>query len=463
MTTQYGEAPSPGSTSGYGDLHPVMQRHLNDLQQHVDNNSPTTNYGAQPFENNPVPTTTQPMSPEHVPVMGTAATSGTNSNVAQDTNAAQGAQLPNQTSMQGASVAGTADTNTSSAAKPTDKPANIQMGGLPNTPPANIDLSDINDIGRVANTNNAQLIQQHQAQMARNSPGQPSNLQMNNNVPSVAGFDGDQVSNARSIIQNGLQRGMSRGDIETAVMTALDESSLRNIQGGDRDSLGLFQQRPSQGWGNPDQIMDPNYAIGKFYDSLAGIDHSGMTPWQAAQAVQRSAFADGSNYQAQYANAKRLVDSLTQEQPQGKVSSPQMKPNGSLNWISQNTNKYEDYDGWYGAQCVDLYDFYTTGFVGGQAPMVGTADEIWNNHDANVYTQIDRGQVPNMGDVGVWGKGGWTPGSHVGIIIGDNGDGTVKVLSNNSTSAGNQGNSAITNISKSSLIGYLRPNRLMGA
>jgi len=256
---------------------------------------------------------------------------------------------------------------------------------------------------------------------------------------------------------------MSRQDIETAVMAGLTESSLHNINYGDRDSLGLFQQRTSQGWGSPGQIMDPNYAIGKFYDTLASTNHAGMTPWQAAQAVQRSAFGDGSNYQDNYARAQQLVDSLTQEQPQGKAAAPTMKANGSLQWISQNTNKYEDYDGWYGAQCVDLYDFYTTGFVGGQAPMVGTADEIWYNHDPRAYTQIDRGQAPNMGDVAIWGKGGNTPMSHVAIIIGDNGDGTLKTLSNNATSSGNRGNSAIVNISKAALLGYLRPNRLMGA
>lgn len=468
MTTQYGEDTSSGTT-GYG-LHPALQRHLDGLADHLSNNSPapTTTYNAHPFENNPAPTQDPSATPDHVPVMGTPATSGTNSSVAPDNASAN--ILPSQSAMQGASVAGSADTNHALGAGSNPEkinPIQAPAGNVdPNAPQHGIDTSDIDEIGRTANTNQAQIMQMRQAQMAQqttNSGGLPANgtLQLGNGT-SVPGFDNDQVNNARSIIQNGLQRGMSRADIETAVMTGLTESSLRNVQGGDRDSLGLFQQRPSQGWGNPDQIMDPNYAAGKFYDTLASTNHAGMTPWQAAQAVQRSAFSDGSNYFAQYNNAKRLVDSLTQEQPQGKVSSPQMKPNGSLSWITQNTNKYEDYDGWYGAQCVDLYDFYTTGFVGGQAPMVGTADEIWNNHDSRAYTQIDRNQTPGMGDVGVWGKGGWTPGSHVGIIIGDNGDGTVKVLSNNSTALREQGNSAITNISKSSLIGYLRPNRLMG-
>lgn len=462
MTTQYGEDTSTGS-AGYGDLHPAMQRHLDSLSQHVDN--ATTSYGAQPFETNPAP------SVEHVPNMNMGApAAGTATPVA---NTAQAAgQLPNQTAMQGASAGGSADTNAAHTANQTPKPSEA-VGGVPNTPPPNIDTSDIDAIGQEANHDTATMAQQHQAQLAQqqaqqaqqisNSGGNPSNLALAGNQVNVPGFNGDQINNARQIIQNGLQRGMSRQDIETAVMAGLTESSLHNLNGGDRDSLGLFQMRPSQGWGSAQQVMDPNYEISKFYDTLAGTDHTGMTPWQAAQAVEKSAFSDGSNYQAQYANAQKLVDYLTMEQPQGKVAAPTMAANGSLNWISQNTNKYLDYDHWYGAQCVDLYDFYTTGFVGGSAPMVGTADEIWNNHDPRAYTQIDRSQRPQMGDVAIWAKGGYTPGSHVGIILGDNGDGTVKTLSNNATAAGPNGASAIVNLSKTALLGYLRPNRLMGA
>ena len=464
MTVQYGEDTSQG-TPGYGDLHPALQRHLNSLSDHV-NNATTTSYSAQPFE--PAQPATQPdvTSPEHIP---NAAIQTPNSTPTVDatTAAPQGqtaGQLPNSTAMQGASAGGSADT-THNVAAVTEKPTNTQIQGPGAAPQANIDTSDIDNIGKVADTNQANMVQMHNAQgSSQYQPGgsNPANLQMGTNS-AVQGFDGDQVNNAKAIIQAGLARGASRQDIESAVMAGLTESSLHNVQGGDRDSLGLFQMRPSQGWGDSNQIMDPNYSIGKFYDTLSGTNHEGMTPWQADQAVERSAFADGSNYQGNYDSAQRLVAALTQQQPQGKAAAPSMGSNGSLNWISQNTNKYLDYDGWYGAQCVDLYDFYTTGFVGGQAPNVGYADEIWNTHDRSVYTQIDRGLLPQMGDVAVFGKGAYTPMSHVGIILGDNGDGTVKTLSNNATSAGSSGNSAIVNISKASLLGYLRPNRLMGA
>lgn len=269
------------------------------------------------------------------------------------------------------------------------------------------------------------------------------------------GLDAEQSANVDAIVRAGRARGLSDNDIQIGIMTGLAESQLRNVQGGDRDSLGLFQQRPSQGWGAPSQVMDPHYAAGKFFDGLSAAQ--GANPWNRAQAVQRSAFADGSNYQAQYQRAQAIMASYNQ----GARSAPTVGKNGSATWITSNTNKYLDYDSAYGAQCVDLYDFYTTGFAGGQAPMVGYADEIWNNYDQKAYQRVAAGQGTQMGDVAIWGKGGNTPMSHVGIIIQDMGNGFVKTLSNNATSAGNRGTSAVVTLSKASLLGYLRPRKLM--
>ena len=72
--------------------------------------------------------------------------------------------------------------------------------------------------------------------------------------------------------------------------TAMQESKLRNLAGGDRDSLGLFQQRPSQGWGTPAQIRNTVYATGKFYDALVKVPGWQTLPLtEAAQKVQLSA------------------------------------------------------------------------------------------------------------------------------------------------------------------------------
>jgi len=79
--------------------------------------------------------------------------------------------------------------------------------------------------------------------------------------------------------------------VTIALATALQESALRNLDHGDRDSLGLFQQRPSQGWGSPAQVTDPNYSARIFYDRLLQVpDWEDQPVTVAAQTVQRSAF-----------------------------------------------------------------------------------------------------------------------------------------------------------------------------
>lgn len=127
----------------------------------------------------------------------------------------------------------------------------------------------------------------------------------------MAKLDAEQRANAALIAKVGRQMGASKKDIQTAIMTALTESSLRNLSGGDRDSIGLFQQRPSQGWGSPAQVGDPTYASKKFYSELFKVkNRNQMQPWQAAQAVQRSAYSDGSNYKAQWALAQQASGSV---------------------------------------------------------------------------------------------------------------------------------------------------------
>lgn len=87
-----------------------------------------------------------------------------------------------------------------------------------------------------------------------------------------------------------------------ALATAMQESSLRNLDYGDRDSLGLFQQRPSMGWGTEEEIQDPYYSTNTFLDSLMALDGwQDMEVTVAAQRVQRSAFPDA------YANWETLA------------------------------------------------------------------------------------------------------------------------------------------------------------
>ena len=84
-------------------------------------------------------------------------------------------------------------------------------------------------------------------------------------------FSPEQAVNAATITAVGTGRGLPERAVTIALATALQESSLRNIDHGDRDSLGLFQQRPSQGWGTPEEILDPTYSAGEFYDHLVKV------------------------------------------------------------------------------------------------------------------------------------------------------------------------------------------------
>lgn len=101
-----------------------------------------------------------------------------------------------------------------------------------------------------------------------------------------------QAGNAAVINQVALDDGIAPTGraVVIALATAIQESGLDNLGHGDRDSLGLFQQRPSQGWGTPAQIMNPAYAAQQFYRHLQRVPDWWSIPlWQAAQAVQRSA------------------------------------------------------------------------------------------------------------------------------------------------------------------------------
>ncbi|MEV6593375.1 heavy metal transporter [Streptomyces acidicola] len=123
-------------------------------------------------------------------------------------------------------------------------------------------------------------------------------------------FTPEQATNAATISAVGTSRGMPERAVAIALATALQESGLRNITHGDRDSLGLFQQRPSQGWGTEKQIMDPTYSAGEFYEHLAKVpDYTRLPLTVAAQRVQRSGFPDA--YAKHEPDATLLAAALT--------------------------------------------------------------------------------------------------------------------------------------------------------
>ena len=102
----------------------------------------------------------------------------------------------------------------------------------------------------------------------------------------------EQVANAADDRRTSRRdRGLPERAVVIALATAQQESRLRNLDYGDRDSLGLFQQRPSQGWGTEAQVQDPVYAAGKFYDGLVKVPELGDRPAHRRRSV-RAASAD---------------------------------------------------------------------------------------------------------------------------------------------------------------------------
>jgi hypothetical protein len=124
----------------------------------------------------------------------------------------------------------------------------------------------------------------------------------------------EQTANAATIAAVARSRGLPARATVLALATAQQESRLRNLDYGDRDSLGLFQQRPSQGWGTPEQVQDPVYAAGKFFDHLVEVPgwESGRLT-DVAQAVQRSGFPEA--YQQWEPMASSLTAALLASSP----------------------------------------------------------------------------------------------------------------------------------------------------
>jgi hypothetical protein len=126
-------------------------------------------------------------------------------------------------------------------------------------------------------------------------------------TPSQAGI-------AATIAGVASKRNLPPRAVAIAYATALQESKLANLHYGDRDSVGVFQQRPSQGWGTTQQIEDPVYATARFFEALASVPrYLHMPIYKAAQAVQHS--ADGSAYGQYAATGSQLATAFTGSEP----------------------------------------------------------------------------------------------------------------------------------------------------
>ncbi|MFC8452518.1 hypothetical protein [Kitasatospora sp. NPDC057223] len=119
-----------------------------------------------------------------------------------------------------------------------------------------------------------------------------------------------QAANAATISAVAHSRGLPDRAVTIALATAMQESKIHNLPGGDRDSVGLFQQRPSQGWGTVEQISDPVYATNKFLDGLVKVPGYTRLPLtDAAQQVQKSGYPQA--YAKHETKATLLASALT--------------------------------------------------------------------------------------------------------------------------------------------------------
>ncbi|HEV7173468.1 hypothetical protein [Pedococcus sp.] len=129
-------------------------------------------------------------------------------------------------------------------------------------------------------------------------------------------FDPSQTAYAATIEAVAEKRGLPARAATIAIATAIQESKLRNLRFGDLDSVGLFQQRPSQGWGTAEQILDPVYATNRFYDALVKVQgYETMKITEIAQKVQKSAYPDA--YANHEQEGRLLASTLSGHSPGG--------------------------------------------------------------------------------------------------------------------------------------------------
>ena len=124
------------------------------------------------------------------------------------------------------------------------------------------------------------------------------------------GLDFGETADAAIIAGVAARDRLPRKALTIAYATAWQESKLENLPYGDRDSVGIFQQRPSEGWGTKTELQDPAYAAGAFFDALVKIPGWAKLPIDvAAQDVQRS--ADGAAYEQYAQSGAALATDLT--------------------------------------------------------------------------------------------------------------------------------------------------------
>lgn len=127
---------------------------------------------------------------------------------------------------------------------------------------------------------------------------------------SAVSLEPEQAAIAATIAGVAHEQAMPSRAVSVAYATAMQESHLHNFGYGDRDSVGVFQQRPSEGWGPAGKLRDPVFATSQFFQALSAVaGYRQMPVYRAAQAVQHS--ADGHAYMQYQPIANKLTAAFT--------------------------------------------------------------------------------------------------------------------------------------------------------
>jgi hypothetical protein len=223
-----------------------------------------------------------------------------------------------------------------------------------------------------------------------------------------------QARNATLISALAIRRGMPAHAATIGLAAALQESKLYNLRGGDRDSLGLFQQRPSQGWGTPQQILDPVHATNAFYGALERVPgYADLPVTVAAQRVQRSGYP--SAYAVHEQDARALASAMTGYSPAAfwcHVATPE----GSPAPAAQRARAIRDaLLPAFGPSAVRVASGSAVA-VPASSPPRGWATAAYvvaHAKQLGVSAVAFRGRVWNAGDNAGWRRGGGADGSAV--------------------------------------------------
>jgi hypothetical protein len=200
----------------------------------------------------------------------------------------------------------------------------------------------------------------------------------------------DQAENAALVAGTSVARGLPARAATIGLATALQESKLINIDYGDRDSVGLFQQRPSQGWGSVEEILDPVYSTNAFYDVLVKVEgYEDMAVTDAAQTVQRSAYPDA--YAQHEMRSRAWASALTGNSP--AVLSCELAPVADGDQIAPAAAR----DVIVGRLGRDL----------GLAPAAGAADPNRQDPASSTVTVDATPLTPDDPERGAWATGQW--------------------------------------------------------